>query len=568
MAHSKAIQPGGHSGYPQYYDASYGGHMGYANPGQYYSHSPHYSSPMRPSRPAWPPRDPSPVVAGHPGAGYEHAPIPPTQYAHYGRGGHPPPSRYGHAIHDPGLDDHLPVPRPTGRDPEARRNPERGRFFVIKSFTKGDILKSMRESVWASTKNGNANMERAWAESGMDGIYLFFSVNGSGEFCGCARMATPVRMTHNVEWSVNDRWKGNFSVRWLFIVDVPNSAFKSLYNCEQMPVTRSRDTDEVPFAVGCTMMSIFRQADAAGCYIPTDYPDMGRGGGYGMGPQHYHPGVTRGGYAVGPYGGPPAPYPATTAAAARGAPAREPWPGAARPVATPWGKGQPGRGAVPYGTAHAPYAPAGVPASVGAPPARGYAVLPAGKGFPGRGDAVPPPRAPASRGDGASAACGAGGRLSQPAASKARTARPLRPSRGSPRSTMWKRMRPSTGGRHGAWPPRTTRSNRRRRRLRHHRPPRRGCCRRTRPPPMPRRAPRHRPPILPPAPRPLMRMPPPRRRSPMALRERRPLRRLSGQFRRVPPLGQRSLRRGPLRPSRPLTPACACSDPKAVGLCV
>jgi len=426
MAHGKAIQPGGHSGYPQYYDASYGGHMGYANPGQYYSHSPHYSSPIRPSRPAWPPRDPSPVVAGHPGAGYEHAPIPPTQYAHYGRGGHPPPSRYGHAIHDPGLDDHLPVPRPTGRDPEARRNPERGRFFVIKSFTKGDILKSMRESVWASTKNGNANMERAWAESGMDGIYLFFSVNGSGEFCGCARMATPVRMTHNVEWSVNDRWKGNFSVRWLFIVDVPNSAFKSLYNCEQMPVTRSRDTDEVPFAVGCTMMSIFRQADAAGCYIPTDYPDMGRGGGYGMGPQHYHPGMTRGGYAVGPYGGPPAPYPATTAAAAaaaaRGVPARAPWPGAARPVATPWGKGQPGRGAAPYGTAHAPYAPAGVPASVGAPPARGYAVLPAGKGFPGRGDAVPPPRAPASRGDGASAARGAGGRLSQPAASKARTA--------------------------------------------------------------------------------------------------------------------------------------------------
>eukprot|EP00668_Euglena_longa_P011696 GGOE01014110.1.p1 GENE.GGOE01014110.1~~GGOE01014110.1.p1 ORF type:complete len:626 (-),score=121.04 GGOE01014110.1:232-2088(-) len=361
-SHGKSAvpNPGGHGGY-HYYEPQYGGPMGYGGEG--HSFYPQFSSPMRP-RGGWPHREP----------GYEH----PSQYPHYGKGHGM--SRYNHAIHDPGLDDHLPVPRPSGRDPETRRNPDRGRFFVIKSFTKGDILKSMRENVWASTKNGNANMERAWAESGGEGIYLFFSVNGSGEFCGVAKMVSPVRMNHNVEWSVSDRWKGNFSIRWIFIVDVPNAAFKSLYNCEQMPVTRSRDTDEVPFAVGCAMLSVFRQSDAAGGYVPSHFPDFGgKAGGYGMGPPPPpYTGYGRGSYGVG------SPIPSYNRGKGA-APPREPWLPPTRPATGPAGKG-PGKGP----TGH----------SFGAPPAGG----PTGKGYntappPGRG-APSGKEGPAGKGQG------------------------------------------------------------------------------------------------------------------------------------------------------------------------
>ena len=37
-------------------------------------------------------------------------------------------------------------------------------------------------------------------------------------------------------------------------------------NLDHMPVTRSRDTDELPFNVGCKMMSILRDADQHGIY--------------------------------------------------------------------------------------------------------------------------------------------------------------------------------------------------------------------------------------------------------------------------------------------------------------
>lgn len=67
------------------------------------------------------------------------------------------------------------------------------RFFVIKSYTEEDVHKSLKYEIWSSTDPGNKRLDKAFRENGTRGpIYLFFSVNTSGHFCGMAEMLTPV----------------------------------------------------------------------------------------------------------------------------------------------------------------------------------------------------------------------------------------------------------------------------------------------------------------------------------------------------------------------------------------
>lgn len=96
----------------------------------------------------------------------------------------------------------------------------------------------------------------AEAESGF--IYLLFSVNGSGHFCGVAQMTSAV--DYNSVSSVwhQDKWKGKFSLKWIYVKDVPNSQLRHirLENNENKSVTNSRDTQEVPNAKGQQVLQI------------------------------------------------------------------------------------------------------------------------------------------------------------------------------------------------------------------------------------------------------------------------------------------------------------------------
>lgn len=69
------------------------------------------------------------------------------------------------------------------------------RFFVIKSYSEDDIHRSIKYSVWTSTEHGNKRLDTAYREQRGKPVYLFFSVNGSGHFCGCARMCSDVDYT-------------------------------------------------------------------------------------------------------------------------------------------------------------------------------------------------------------------------------------------------------------------------------------------------------------------------------------------------------------------------------------
>ncbi|XP_048590035.1 YTH domain-containing family protein 1 isoform X2 [Nematostella vectensis] len=122
------------------------------------------------------------------------------------------------------------------------------RFFIIKSYSEDDIHRSIKYCVWTSTEHGNRRLNEAFREQRHGPIYLFFSVNGSGHFCGIAQMMSEVNLDIETGIWSQDKWKGKFEVKWYYVKDVPNNALRHirLENNDNKPVTNSRDTQEVP----------------------------------------------------------------------------------------------------------------------------------------------------------------------------------------------------------------------------------------------------------------------------------------------------------------------------------
>ncbi|KAF8760058.1 YTH protein [Rhizoctonia solani] len=139
--------------------------------------------------------------------------------------------------------------------------PQFARYFVIKSYTEDDVHKSLKYEIWSSTDPGNKRLDKAFKECGGRGpIYLFFSVNASGHFCGMAEMLTPVDYTRSSTVWAQDKWKGVFKVRWIFVRDIPNAALRHIRlnnTQERKPVTNSRDTQELLPEAGHEMLRIF-----------------------------------------------------------------------------------------------------------------------------------------------------------------------------------------------------------------------------------------------------------------------------------------------------------------------
>uniref|UniRef100_A0A1A9WYQ7 YTH domain-containing protein n=1 Tax=Glossina brevipalpis TaxID=37001 RepID=A0A1A9WYQ7_9MUSC len=134
------------------------------------------------------------------------------------------------------------------------------RFFVIKSYSEDDIHRSIKYEIWCSTDHGNKRLDDAFKERHKEGgnILLFFSVNGSGHFCGMAQMMTAVDYNSTSSVWAQDKWKGKFKVKWIYVKDVPNNKLRhiTLENNENKPVTNSRDTQEVPNAKGIEVLQI------------------------------------------------------------------------------------------------------------------------------------------------------------------------------------------------------------------------------------------------------------------------------------------------------------------------
>uniref|UniRef100_A0A3Q3F171 YTH domain-containing family protein n=1 Tax=Kryptolebias marmoratus TaxID=37003 RepID=A0A3Q3F171_KRYMA len=141
-------------------------------------------------------------------------------------------------------------------------NLKNGRVFIIKSYSEDDIHRSIKYSIWCSTEHGNKRLDSAYRGMNSKGpVYLLFSVNGSGHFCGVAEMCSPVDYGTSAGVWAQDKWKGKFDVNWLFVKDVPNSQLRHirLENNDNKPVTNSRDTQEVPLEKAKQVLKIITQ---------------------------------------------------------------------------------------------------------------------------------------------------------------------------------------------------------------------------------------------------------------------------------------------------------------------
>ena len=82
------------------------------------------------------------------------------------------------------------------------------KFFVIKSFSEEDVLKSIKYGVWSSSKIGNIILNNAFKDSHEKGgeVYLFFSCNDNGKYLGIARMKTLCDLNKSFElWTLDGK---------------------------------------------------------------------------------------------------------------------------------------------------------------------------------------------------------------------------------------------------------------------------------------------------------------------------------------------------------------------------
>ncbi len=102
----------------------------------------------------------------------------------------------------------------TRLDSSLVADPEKDRFFILKSLTVEDLESSMRTGIWATQQHNEETLNTAFRVSGVsecrfwdvnhgsntdytqdgnvDNVYLVFSANKSGEYFGYARMMSPI----------------------------------------------------------------------------------------------------------------------------------------------------------------------------------------------------------------------------------------------------------------------------------------------------------------------------------------------------------------------------------------
>ncbi|KAK1402388.1 YTH domain-containing protein [Heracleum sosnowskyi] len=145
---------------------------------------------------------------------------------------------------------------------------DNAKFYVIKSYSEDDIHKCIKYDVWSSTPNGNRKLDAAFqdtqaktSEAGIEcPIFLFYSVNGSGQFVGLAEMIGPMDFAKNMNFWQRDKWNGFFPVKWHMVKDIPNTQLRHIIieSNDNKPVTHSRDTQEIGLQQGLKMLKIFK----------------------------------------------------------------------------------------------------------------------------------------------------------------------------------------------------------------------------------------------------------------------------------------------------------------------
>lgn len=154
--------------------------------------------------------------------------------------------------------------------------PDHSRFFVIKSSSLEHVKKSFYNGIWSSTFYGNKRLSEAYGTLPEGAkIYLLFSVNASGRFCGVAEMSSGLRDDLNTSiWGENSRYRNAFKVRWIVVRDVHNRSLKQFLipSNDMKPVTNSRDTQEIPPAICKSILKLFKyEQSEVQSFLDDDY---------------------------------------------------------------------------------------------------------------------------------------------------------------------------------------------------------------------------------------------------------------------------------------------------------
>lgn len=153
--------------------------------------------------------------------------------------------------------------------------PPGSRFFVIKSFNIKNVCLAIQHRVWSSTRKGNIRLEESYKNMPKGSkIYLFFSINKSGRFCGIAEMVSSIieNDPRNNIWETHTksyRFPNLFRIHWLCIKDIEAKILGHLrwtlndnYGTIQS-ISHCRDVEAIPEAVGITLIQIFLATDSS-----------------------------------------------------------------------------------------------------------------------------------------------------------------------------------------------------------------------------------------------------------------------------------------------------------------
>ncbi|CAM9148497.1 unnamed protein product [Chrysoparadoxa australica] len=133
---------------------------------------------------------------------------------------------------------------------------EKVRYFVLKSPNFHNLGVSLGSKKWVARRKHMRKLNNAVSEA--DKVIIIMSVNGSGHFQGCARVASPV-----TDIAGKSEWAGTFDVEWLRLCELPFLQAVHLCNplCENLPVTISRDGQELAPDIGKQLLGLIYAAD-------------------------------------------------------------------------------------------------------------------------------------------------------------------------------------------------------------------------------------------------------------------------------------------------------------------
>lgn len=122
-------------------------------------------------------------------------------------------------------------------------------------------MQAIKYGIWTTTPKNKSKIEQLWHRKLTSGIntYLFFSAVKSGMFEGVARLKSGYHEETFPFWWENHtlKFKGYFELEWVYIKDVNNKHFNSLYNTEEEEVIKSKDCDTLDSATTLKMLNVF-----------------------------------------------------------------------------------------------------------------------------------------------------------------------------------------------------------------------------------------------------------------------------------------------------------------------